>query len=152
MLDGGHAENALPQRATAKVNCRIFPDVPAEDVRQELVRVIADPKIQVKATGNPVSSPVSELRPDVADAITRSIRKKYPGVAIAPYLESGGTDGVVYRGAGIPTWASSGIFIKPDEMFAHGLNERVPVRSFYDGVDHIYDLAITLGGVGGRRR
>lgn len=146
MLDAGHAENALPQRAAAKINCRIFPDVPVETVRQQLIRVVADPKIEVKVTGEPALSPVSEPRPDVTAAITRSIHKRYPGVAVAPYLESGGTDGLIYRTAGIPTWASSGIFIKPDEMFAHGLNERVPVKSFYDGVDHIYDLAVALGG------
>ncbi len=146
MAQAGHAENALPQRATAKVNCRIFPDVPAADVQAELVRVIADPKVQVAVTGNPELSRVSEMRPDVDAAIARSIHKFYPGVAIAPYLESGGTDGLVYRAAGIPTFASSGIFIKPDEMFAHGQNERVPVKSFYEGLDHVYDLAVELGG------
>jgi acetylornithine deacetylase/succinyl-diaminopimelate desuccinylase-like protein len=146
MLEAGHAENALPQKATAKVNCRIFPDVPVETVRQELIRIVANPKIEVKVTGTPALSPVSEPRRDVTAAITRSIQKRYPGVAVAPYLESGGTDGLVYRTAGIPTWASSGIFIKPDEMFAHGLNERVPVKSFYDGVDHIHELAVELGG------
>jgi acetylornithine deacetylase/succinyl-diaminopimelate desuccinylase-like protein len=146
MLEAGHAENALPQKATAKVNCRIFPDVPVEEVRTELVRVIANPDIQVKVTGEPAMSPVSELRPDIKAAITRSITKYYPRVPVAPYLESGGTDGLIYRSAGIPTWASSGSFIKPDEMFAHGLNERIPVKSFYDSVDHIYDLAVELGG------
>ena len=148
MLDAGHAENALPQRASAKVNCRIFPDVPVEEVRRELERVVANPRIAVKVTGEPALSPVSEPRADVTAAITRSIHKYYPGVAVAPYLESGGTDGLVYRTAGIPTWASSGIFIKPDEMFAHGLNERVPVASFYQGIEHIYDLAVDLGGAG----
>ena len=64
---------------------------------------------------------------------------------VCPYLESGGTDGLIYRIAGIPTWASSGIFIKPDEMFAHGLNERIPVASFYAGIEHIHDLAVALG-------
>jgi carboxypeptidase PM20D1 len=90
---------------------------------------------------------VSDLRPDVEGAIARSIHKLYPGVALTPYLESGGTDGKVYRTAGIPTWASSGVFIKPDEMFAHGRDERIPVKSFYDGIEHIYDLAVSLGGV-----
>jgi acetylornithine deacetylase/succinyl-diaminopimelate desuccinylase-like protein len=71
-------------------------------------------------------------------------------VPVAPYLESGGTDGLVYRTAGIPTWASSGIFINPDEMFAHGLNERVPVKSYHDGIDHIHDLAVELSGAGRR--
>ena len=146
MLEAGHAENALPQRALAKINCRIFPDVPVEQVRSELVRVIGDPKVEVKVTGNPELSRASELRPDVEAAITRSIRKYYPGVPIAPYLESGGTDGLIYRAAGIPTWATSGTFAKPDERFEHGLNERLPVKSFYDGLNHIHDLAVELDG------
>ena len=66
--------------------------------------------------------------------------------AAAPISESGGTDGKVYRTSGIPTWASSGVFINPDEMSAHGLDERIPVKSFYDGIEHIYDLARSLGG------
>lgn len=146
MLDAGHAENALPQKASATVNCRIFPDVAVEDVRQQLVKLVANPKIDVTLTAPSVVSPVSELRPDVEQAITRSIHKRYPGVPLSPYLESGGTDGMIYRIAGIPTWASSGIFIRPDEMFAHGLDERVPVKSFYDGLEHIHDLAVELGG------
>ena len=148
MLNGGHAENALPQKAAATVNCRIFPGVSAEDVRGELVKVVANPRIQVTIMGAPIVSPVSELRPDVERAIAASIRKRYSGVPLSPYLESGGTDGLIYRSAGIPTWASSGVFIKPDEMFAHGLDERIPVKSFYDGLDHIHDLAIELGGAG----
>jgi acetylornithine deacetylase/succinyl-diaminopimelate desuccinylase-like protein len=147
MLNAGHAENALPQKAAATVNCRIFPGVSPEQVREELVKVVADPKIQVTVMGSPVVSPVSELRPDIEQAIARSIHKRYPGVPLSPYLESGGTDGMIYRTAGIPTWASSGIFIRPEEMFAHGLDERVPVKSFYGGLEHIYDLAVDLGGV-----
>ena len=146
MLDAGHAENALPQKATATVNCRIFPGVSVDEVRQQLGKIVADPKIVVKVVGAPVASPVSELRPDIERAITRSIHKSYPGVALSPYLESGGTDGLVYRSVGIPTWASSGVFIKPEEMFAHGLDERIPVKSFYDGIEHIHDLALALGG------
>jgi acetylornithine deacetylase/succinyl-diaminopimelate desuccinylase-like protein len=96
--------------------------------------------------GNPILSPVSELRPDVEAAIARSIHRNYPGLPISPYLESGGTDGVIYRRAGIPTWASSGIFMRPSDMFFHGLNERIPVASFYRALDHIHDLAIDLGG------
>lgn len=147
MLNAGHAENALPQKAAATVNCRIFPGVSSEEVRQELVRIVANPKIQVTVMGSPVVSPVSELRPDIERAIARSIHKRYLGVPLSPYLESGGTDGMIYRTAGIPTWASSGVFIKPEEMFAHGLDERIPVKSFYDGLEHIHDLAIDLGGV-----
>ena len=145
MLNAGHAENALPQKAAATVNCRIFPGVAVEDVRKQLETVVANPKIKVTLTAPSVASPVSDLRPDVEKAIARSIHKRYPGVPLSPYLESGGTDGLIYRSAGIPTWATSGVFIKPNEMFAHGLNERIPVQGFYDGLEHIHDLAVELG-------
>ena len=145
MLNAGHAENALPQKATATVNCRIFPGVSVDDVQKQIATVVADPKIAIKVLGAPIVSPVSELRPDIERAISKSIQKRQPGVPLSPYLESGGTDGMVYRTAGIPTWASSGIFIKPDEMYAHGLDERIPVKSFYDGIEHIHDLAVALG-------
>jgi carboxypeptidase PM20D1 len=146
MLDAGHAENALPQTAKAAVNCRIFPGVAVASVHDALVAAIADPEVKVVVRGTPEASPVSEMRPDVMAAITRAVRADYPGVTVAPYLESGGTDGKVYRTAGIPTFASSGLFSKPSEMFAHGLNERLPVAAFYRGIDHIYRLAVDLGG------
>ena len=146
MLDAGHAENALPQKAKAVVNCRIFPGVPVETVREALVTAIADSGVAVITQDDPQASPVSEMRPDVMKAITRAVHDKYPGVPVVPYLESGGTDGKVYRTAGIPTFASSGLFSKPSEMYAHGLNERLPVSSFYEGIDHIYQLAVELGG------
>jgi carboxypeptidase PM20D1 len=146
MAEAGHAENALPQRAEAMINCRIFPGVDVESVRLALVEAIADPGISVEITGNPESGPVSAPREDVMAAIARSVHRRHPGVPISPYLESGATDGLIYRNAGIPTWASSGIFMRPEDMFFHGLNERIPVRAFYDAVDHIHDLAVDLGG------
>lgn len=146
MLEAGHSENALPQKATAAINCRIFPGVEVETVRDELVRVIDDPGVQVAVRGSPEPSPVSEMRPDVVAAITHAIHAVHPGVPVVPYLESGGTDGKVYRRAGIPTFGSSGLFSRPSEMFAHGLNERLPVASFYEGLDHIHRLAVDLGG------
>ena len=145
MLAAGHAENALPQSAKATVNCRIFPGVPVETVRDALAAAIADPDVKITTLDKPQASPVSEMRPDVMQAITRAVHDKYPGVPVVPYLESGGTDGKVYRTAGIPTFASSGLFSKPSEMYAHGLNERLPVRSFYEGLEHIYRLAVELG-------
>jgi carboxypeptidase PM20D1 len=145
MLEAGHAENALPQTARAAVNCRIFPDVAVESVRDALVAAIADPEVKVTVRGKPEASPVSEMRPDVMAAITRAVHADYPGVMVVPYLESGGTDGKVYRASGIPTFASSGLFTKPSEMFAHGLNERLPVDAFYRGLEHIHRLAIDLG-------
>lgn len=146
MLEAGHAENALPQRAEAMVNCRIFPGVGVETVRTTLAEVVANPDIAIEVTGNPTESPVSEPREDVMAAIARSIHERYPGLPITPYQESGGTDGLVYRNAGIPTWATSGIFMKDSDMFFHGLNERIPVASFYAALDHIHDLAMELGG------
>lgn len=145
MLEAGHAENALPQTAKAAVNCRIFPGVAVDAVRDALVAAIADPDVLVTVRGEPEASPVSEMRPDVMAAITRAVQADHPGVAVVPYLESGGTDGKVYRTAGIPTFASSGLFAKASEMYAHGLNERVPVASFYRGLEHIYRLAVELG-------
>ena len=146
MLEAGHAENALPQTAKATVNCRIFPGVPVETVREALVAAVADPEVRVTTRDKPEASPVSEMRPDVMQAIGRAVHRHYPGVPVLPYLESGGTDGKVYRTAGIPTFASSGLFARASEMYAHGLNERLPVKSFYEGLDHVYQLAVDLGG------
>ena len=146
LLDAGHAPNALPQKATANVNCRIFPGHSVDDVRRGLAEAIADPSVTIETVTDVVVSPVSEPREDVMGAIRRSIHALYPGLPISPYLESGGTDGMIYRLAGIPTFASSGIFFKATEMFAHGLNERIPVASFYQAVDHIHDLAVDLSG------
>lgn len=145
MLDGGHAENALPQTARATVNCRIFPGVAVETVREALAAAIGDAAVRFTTRDNPEASPVSEMRSDVMTAIARAVHERYPGVPVVPYLESGGTDGKVYRTVGIPTFGSSGLFSKPSEMYAHGLDERLPVRSFYEGLDHLYRLAVDLG-------
>lgn len=147
MLEAGHAENALPQTAKAAINCRIFPGIPVETIREELQTVIGDPEVRVTLRDTAEASPVSELRPDVTKAITRAVHARYPGVPVVPYLESGATDGKWYRIAGIPTYGSSGLFTKESEMFAHGLNERLPVKAFYEGLEHIYQIAIELGGV-----
>jgi carboxypeptidase PM20D1 len=146
LLDAGHAPNALPQKATANVNCRLFPGHSVEEVRDGLIQAIGDPTVTVEPPADVRVSPASEMRDDVMTAIATSIHRLYPGIPITPYLESGGTDGLVYRGAGIPTFASSGIFMKASDVFAHGLNERIPVAGFYQGVDHIHDLAVALGG------
>ena len=146
MLDAGHAENALPQRASAVVNCRIFPGTGVAAVKATLAEVVANPAIAIETMGNPLESPVSDPRADVTAAIARSVHALYPGLAITPYQESGGTDGLVYRSAGIPTYASSGMFYKESDIFFHGLNERLSVKSFYEALDHIHDLAMELGG------
>jgi acetylornithine deacetylase/succinyl-diaminopimelate desuccinylase-like protein len=136
MLSAGHAENALPQSATATVNCRVFPGVLVEDVKQSLQKVVQNSAIEFVTLGQPVESPISELRDDVLAAVKKAVHARYPDVSIITYMESGGTDGMHYRKAGIPTWAMPSVFMQPDDMFAHGLNERLPIKTFYDGLDH----------------
>ena len=79
---------------------------------------------------------MSELREDVRGALSKAVHVRHPDIRLLPYMESGGTDGMHFRRAGVPTWGASGIFMNPDEMFAHGLNERVPIKAFYDALDH----------------
>jgi carboxypeptidase PM20D1 len=101
-----------------------------------LQQVIGNDAIAFKEIYPPTESPVSELREDVRAAISEAVHPRYPGVRMIPYMESGGTDGMHFRRAGAPIWAASGVFMNPDEMFAHGLNERVPIKAFYDALDH----------------
>ena len=146
MLRAGHAENALPQSATATVNCRIFAGDPAADVLQTLQHVVGNEAVEFEEIYKPTESPVSALREDVRAAISEAVQARYPGVRMIAYMESGGTDGMHFRRAGIPTWAASGIFMNPDEMFAHGLNERVPIKTFYGALDHWTIIIKELAG------
>ena len=151
MLNGGHAENALPQRATANVNCRIFPGVKIEEVRSTLARVLGE-GVEVTVKSDPLSSDPSPLRKDVLAAVTRAVHKFYPGIPVVPYQGSGATDGLVFRSIGIPTYATDAIFMRDKDSFAHGLNERVPVKSFYQGNEHWYLSVKELAGTGKARR
>ena len=145
MLTGGHADNALPQSASATVNCRIFPGTSVAEVRDSLQQVVGD-KIQVKVLGEPHSSPPSPMREDVMAAVTKAVRASYPGTLIVPDMAPYATDGSILRGAGIPTYGVSSLFMKPTDEFAHGLNERLPVSAFYAGLNHWYVLLKTLAG------
>lgn len=145
MLSGGHAENALPQSATSNVNCRIFPGVNVEDVRSALQKVVGD-AIDVKAKAPSLSSDASPLRPDVVAAVTRAVHRLHPGIEVVPNQASGATDGLLFRAAGIPTYGVDGLFIRPKDEFAHGLNERVPVDGFYASLDYWYYLLKDLAG------
>lgn len=136
LLKGGHAENALPQSATATINCRIFPGTKVEDVRATLAEVAGNPAAEWATMGNPTTSPVSEPRADVMAAVTKAVHARYPGLPVVPYMESGGTDGMHFRNAGVPAFAVSSLFMNPAEMYAHGLNERVPVDAFFAAMDH----------------
>jgi len=146
MLRGGHAENALPQSATATVNCRIFVGDSAAEVLATLQKVVGNDAIEFEEIYSPTESPVSELREDVRAAISKAVHARYPDVRMIPYMESGGTDGMHFRRAGIPTWAAGSVFMNPDEMFAHGLNERVPIKTFYGALDHWSIIIKELAG------
>jgi acetylornithine deacetylase/succinyl-diaminopimelate desuccinylase-like protein len=146
MLRGGHAENALPQSATATVNCRIFPGVEVSDVQATLERVAATPGLSFRVLGAPMASPASPIRDDVVEAVTRAVHARYPGARVLPYMAPYGTDGREVRAGGIPTYGVMGVFIRDSDQFAHGLNERVEVREFYGALEHWYSILQSLAG------
>jgi acetylornithine deacetylase/succinyl-diaminopimelate desuccinylase-like protein len=145
LLLGGHAENALPQSAKATVNCRVFPGTAAAEVRDTLQQVV-DSKVQVRTLGEPLVGPPSPLRADVLEAVTQAVQARFPGVPVIPDMAAYATDGTMFRSAGIPTYGVSSLFLKDSERYAHGLNERIMVTTFYDGLDHWYALLRTLAG------
>lgn len=145
LLAGGHAENALPQSAVATINCRIFPGVPPADVQAQLQR-LAGENIEVAPIGETNFSDASPLREDVIAAVTAAVHAHYPNVPITPSMSAGATDGLFFRAAGIPTYGVGEMFMKESDEFAHGLNERNPVASFYNGLDHWRVLINELAG------
>jgi acetylornithine deacetylase/succinyl-diaminopimelate desuccinylase-like protein len=140
MLDGGHATNALPQRARANVNCRIFPGVAVGDVQRTLEQVLADPAIKVTAlkTRAPVAA-APAFTPAILRPIEELVAEMYAGVPIVPMLSAGYTDGQFLNAAGIPTYGV-GMFLEPDFGHIHGLNERIRVQSVYEGRDFLHAL------------
>ena len=137
MISGGHAANALPQKASATVNCRIFPGTPAASVRQTLVQVIADPSATVtRMADGSVDSPASPLRADVIAAVTKAVHARFPGVPIVPSQQSGATDSMHFRAVGIPSYGVSGMFTRPGESFSHGLNEKAPLDTLDGSLAH----------------
>jgi acetylornithine deacetylase/succinyl-diaminopimelate desuccinylase-like protein len=142
-LQGGHAENALPQRATATVNCRILPGVSPAVVRQTLTRVVADTQIKVTPLDS-FPGPPSPLNPEVMGPIELITTAMWPGIPVVPFMATGATDGVYLRAAGIPTYGVSGIFEDIDDIRAHGKDERLLVTSFYEGQEFLYRLVKAL--------
>lgn len=142
MLEGGHARNALPQRARATVNCRILPDEAAADVVAALVRVIADPQVSVTPIDEAVDSPPSPLGGEVLAAVEKITKEMWPDVPVVPVMSTGATDGLYLRNRGIPVYGVSGLFY--GDTFAHGMNERIPVESFFRGLEFLYRLTKEL--------
>jgi acetylornithine deacetylase/succinyl-diaminopimelate desuccinylase-like protein len=141
LLSAGHAPNALPQRATANVNCRIMPGGSPAAVREVLVKVIDDPKITVEAPN--ADKPVAldpPMDPKVIGPMRKLAARHFPGVPLVPAMSSGATDGIYFGGLGMPIYGVPGIFGEPDGNGAHGLNERLRARSLYEGRDYLFEL------------
>ena len=143
-LEGGHADNALPQLARAVVNCRILPGESPSEVRSTLIRVLADSKISVTAMEDAVASAPSPLTPEVMSAVERATNLMWPGVPVIPVMSTGATDGLYLRNAGIPTYGVSGFFQEVDDTRAHGRDERLGVKQFYEGREFLYRLVKAL--------
>jgi acetylornithine deacetylase/succinyl-diaminopimelate desuccinylase-like protein len=151
LLEGGHAENALPQTARATVNCRMLPDEKPEDVKAAIVAALADEKIAVTAVAPAKPSPPSPLTPAVLSPIERITTAMWPGVPVVPTMSTGSTDALYLRAAGIPVYGVDGIFEDVDDTRAHGRDERVAVSSFYDGQEFLYRLVKALASAEAKR-
>jgi acetylornithine deacetylase/succinyl-diaminopimelate desuccinylase-like protein len=140
-ISGGHAPNALPQHVRANVNCRILPGVPIAEVQQEIVGVLGDDKISVAPTGAPgMQSPPPPLTQHIMGPVRKIADEIWPGVAIIPTMSTGGTDGSYLNAAGVPTYGLSGMFHDAEGSHAHGLNERIRVKSLMDGRRFLYEI------------
>jgi acetylornithine deacetylase/succinyl-diaminopimelate desuccinylase-like protein len=144
MLQAGHAKNALPQSAMVNVNCRVFPGVTIESVRETLVRVIEDPTAQVTILLKPVASDASPLRDDVMQALRKAVDLVAPGLPIVPVMSAGATDSLYFRNIGVPSYGVGGLFMHPRDNFSHGLNERVPVDALDPAILQWYSLLHSL--------
>jgi acetylornithine deacetylase/succinyl-diaminopimelate desuccinylase-like protein len=141
MLDAGHAENALPQRARATINCRIFPGVPAATVRQKLVELVNDPAVSIDAAKSHFPAAAAPpLTPQVLAPVEKISQEMWPGVPVVPMLQAGATDATFFNAVGIPAFGISGIFFDPDLGRIHGLNERIRVTSVLEGREFLYRL------------
>jgi acetylornithine deacetylase/succinyl-diaminopimelate desuccinylase-like protein len=143
-VNAGHADNALPQRARATVNCRILPGEPIEEVQATLQRVVADDQIKITRIGEGVASPMPPLTPALMKAVEEISNDMWPGVPVIPTMSTGGTDGRFLNSAGIWTYGISGMFHGPEGSGAHGLNEHIRVKSLYDGQEYLYRLGKRL--------
>ncbi|MEX2529024.1 MAG: M20/M25/M40 family metallo-hydrolase [Gemmatimonadota bacterium] len=142
LLEGGHAPNALPQRAQANVNCRILPDEDPQDVLRMLQEAVDDPSVTLSLSGQAQDSPPSPLTDEILGAVEQITGEMWPDVPVVPTMSTGATDGLYFRNAGIPVYGVSGLFY--GETGAHGMNERIPVQSFYEGQEFLYRLVKRL--------
>ncbi|HVI05475.1 MAG TPA: M20/M25/M40 family metallo-hydrolase [Sphingomicrobium sp.] len=136
-LFGGHADNALPQLATAMINCRIFPGEDPNAVKTELEQIVNDPTVVVSRDDDYVASLASPLRPDVTAAFTNAVQALHPNMMVFPEMSTGASDARPFRVAGIPIYGTNGAWVQvPIDFRAHGKDERIPIQSLYDNVVH----------------
>ena len=141
-LTAGHAPNALPQRATANVNCRIFPGHAPEEIRKQIEAAINDKEVKVSLQAEPETpSPAPALTAQIMGPIEQLTKEMFPGSPVVPAMAAGATDGRFLTPIGIPTYGVSGVFADPATTNAHGLNERVAVKSLMEGRAFLYRLA-----------
>jgi acetylornithine deacetylase/succinyl-diaminopimelate desuccinylase-like protein len=144
-LEGGHADNALPQIATALVNCRIFPKVPGEEVRARLVAAIADTGIEVSPQSQPTpAADPSPLTPEIMGPVTALTKSMFGDIPVIPFMSTGATDSKYLRAAGIAAYGVSGLFVEPSDLRIHGRDERVLQKSLYDSQEFLYRLVKAL--------
>jgi acetylornithine deacetylase/succinyl-diaminopimelate desuccinylase-like protein len=146
MLEGGHAENALPQAARALVNCRIMPGEKFDDIKAALIRVLADDQIAVKQLGDAKPSDPAVIDEELLATIEKTSAEFWPGVPVVPIMSAGATDGLFLRNASIPTYGHSGLANDVDDVRSHGKDERVAVKSFFDGGEYLHRLVRRLSG------
>lgn len=145
MVDAGHASNALPQRARATVNCRILPGEKVADIQATLTRVVGDTRVTITPIGKATEASLPPLTPELMKAVEELTAEMWPGIPVIPNMIAGGTDGRFLNNAGIWTYGISGIFTPPEGSNAHGLNEKLPVKSLYEGHRFLYLLGKRLG-------
>jgi acetylornithine deacetylase/succinyl-diaminopimelate desuccinylase-like protein len=143
-MQGGHAENALPQSARATINCRVMPGHPADEIARELLGVVADPAVELAQIRSMEQSPPSALPPELLATIERAGASVWPGIPVLPILLTGATDGRHLRAAGIPCYGLTGLFVDIDDVRAHGRDERLLVRSFIEAHDFLGRLVTAL--------
>jgi acetylornithine deacetylase/succinyl-diaminopimelate desuccinylase-like protein len=145
MVSGGHALNALPARASANINCRIFPGHTLPEIMAELARVVADPAISFKdVTVGSVATDASPMRPDFIAAVQKGLAKVYPGVPVFPSMASGASDSMWFRVHGVPSYGASPVFMKDSDDFAHGLNERIPLFNITPAITYYLSVVTDL--------
>ena len=147
IVTAGHANNALPQTARANVNCRLLPDDNQKSVLNTLISIINDPQIDITCSYAANPGPLSPLRKDVLDAVDRLTTSMWPGVIVTPIMATGATDGKRLRSAGIPVYGVSGMFGDVDDVRAHGKDERMGIKQFYNGIEFMYRLMKELSSV-----